>query len=102
MQFDESANNHTVDVKTNDEFEIALPEVRTAGYQWALTENTACSLIRDEIEPNLKTVGGSGVHRFRFHAVSPGACQIELHYSRSWEKGSKPAQTFRLNVQVRP
>jgi inhibitor of cysteine peptidase len=102
MQFDESANNRTVDVKTNDEFEIVLPEVRTAGYQWGLTGSTACQLIREETEPNLETVGGSGVHRFRFRAVSPGACQIQLHYSRSWAKASKPAQTFTLNVQVRP
>jgi len=32
MQFDESANSQIVVVKLNETFEIALPEVRTAGY----------------------------------------------------------------------
>lgn len=104
MQFNETANNQIVTVKANDEFELALPEARTAGYRWTLKPNSepACTLLEENAQPNPAGIGGTGHRSWRFRATSPGMCEIELHYARPWESASEPAKTFRMKVQVRP
>ena len=102
MRFDEKDNGRTVEIKLHDEFEIALPEVRTAGFRWSLVSaGTGCQLLREESTPNLKAVGGSGSHSFHFRATATGASAVELQYGRSWEAGSEPNRTFSLKVEVR-
>lgn len=104
MQYGESANGTEVEVRANEEFQIALPETRTAGFRWTVAASPGghCELVEDKAEPNTRGVGGSGTHLWRFRATSPGVCLIELHYVRTWEKTSGPAKTFKLNVRVRP
>ena len=102
MRFDEKDNGRTVEVKLSDEFEIALPEVRTAGFRWSLKSvGKSCQLLRDESTANLKAVGGSGLHSFHFRATAAGACAVELQYARDWERASEPNRTFSLKVEVR-
>jgi len=103
MQLNETANNQVVTVKANDEFELVLPEVRTAGYRWTLKTNfePACTLLEENTQPNVTGIGGTGHHHWRFQATSPGMCEIELHYGRPWESASEPVKTFRMKVQVR-
>ena len=36
MRYDESANGTEVEVAAGEEFELSLPETRTAGYRWTL------------------------------------------------------------------
>jgi predicted secreted protein len=104
MQFDESANGQAAKLKENDLFEIALPEVRTAGYRWTLKSGrgAACTLVEETSSPSTGVHGGASQHCWKFRATSPGSCEIELHYARSWETSSEPAKTFRLKVEVRP
>lgn len=103
MQFDETASNQTVTVKANDAFEIILPEARTAGYRWTLKTRPepACTLLEETSQPNPAGIGGAGHHSWKFRAIAPGTCEIELHYARPWESSSEPARTFRMKVQVR-
>ena len=103
MQFDESANGQIVVVKLNETFEIALPEVRTAGYRWRLNEPAnLCTLVEENSIPRTGVQGGDGKHSWKFRATSPGSCEIELQYARTWETSSEPAKTFQLKVEVRP
>jgi len=102
MRFDEKDNGRTVEVQLDDEFEIVLPEVRTAGFHWSLkSAGKSCQLLGDESTANLKAVGGSGSHSFYFRATAAGACVVDLQYGRSWEAGSEPNRTFSLKVEVR-
>ena len=103
MQFDESANGQVARVKPNQVFEIVLVEVRTAGYRWLLLHGSGslCTLVA---ENSIATGvhGGAGKHVWQFRAASPGSCEIELKYARTWETSSEPAKTFRLKVEVQP
>ena len=104
MRYDETANNRTIEVKADDEFELVLAETRTAGYRWMLKigSESVCNLIGESTAPNLPGIGGTGEHSWKFRAVSHGRCEIALRYARSWESSSGPAKTFRMKVQVRP
>jgi inhibitor of cysteine peptidase len=103
MQYTESDNGKQIDVRVDEEFEIALPETRTAGYRWIAKSKgePQCQLVDDHSQPNTAGVGGSGTHNWRFRAVSPGTSQIGLQYARSWQHATEPAKTFTLTVRVR-
>ncbi len=103
MQFDESANGREVQIKPDQEFEIALPETRTAGYGWSPVGKMEpiCELLEESIQP-APAVGGSGVHRWRYRGLSPGTCVIALRYARPWENVSGLERTFKLKVLIQP
>ena len=104
MQYDEQANGRQVEMKIGEEFEVVLPEVRTAGYRWNLFEDGApgLQLTGDDSQPSAGHVGGAGQHRWRFRAVAVGASEIRLRYARGWEESTEPARTFTLKVRVQP
>jgi predicted secreted protein len=103
MQFGESANGSDVEIKVGEEFELSLPETRTAGYQWTLTGSVdpVCALVSQSFQPASGKTGGSGTHSWRFRTVAPGTCPLALAYQRSWKSGPEPAQTFAMKVRVR-
>ena len=102
MQYDERSNGQEIRAKPGEEFEVALPEIRTAGYRWVTTEKggSTLELLSQTTVPNTRTVGGSGHHIWRFRATSPGETTLTFEYSRPWEKSEKPARTFTLKVRV--
>jgi predicted secreted protein len=102
MHFDEHYDGKEISVSLNDEFEIALSEIRTAGYRWIIIENgePAVRLLEEVSKPNSAGVGGSGLHVWRFLAVSAGAANVRFQYSRPWEDPANPARTFNLKVRV--
>jgi predicted secreted protein len=104
MVYGESSNGLQAEVVASEEFEIALPETRTAGYRWTTVHKgePACQLLEESSQPNTTGVGGSSIHRWRFRAVSSGTGEIEFHYARSWERSPGPAKIFTLKVRVRP
>ena len=101
MEYGEGSNGAEIELRTNEEFSVVLPEARTAGYRWTLAGKAEpqCALVEDSTQP-AAGVGGSGTHRWRFRAVSPGNSEITAEYARSWQTGSEPAKTFRLKVKV--
>ena len=103
MEYTESSNGASVELRVHDEFAIALPETRTAGYRWSVVRKaeTACQLTEDSFQPPAG-VGGSGKHLWRFRAVAAGVGEIELQYGRSWQDKPEPEKTFRLKIHVRP
>lgn len=102
MQYDEQANGQEIRVKPNQEFEVSLPETRTAGYRWVIAEKgePALQLLEETTIPNTEGVGGAGLHQWHFRAKSAGEAKVRLQYSRPWEKSAEPARTFELTVRV--
>jgi predicted secreted protein len=45
-------------------------------------------------------IGSDGVFAFEFEAAAAGRTALRLVYRRPWEKGRRPAQTFKVNVTV--
>lgn len=102
MRYDEHANGQQIEPKLNEEFEVLLPEARTAGYRWEIKSAGApvCRLLGETTHPNSAGVGGSGQHVWQFQAVAAGTGEIEFQYHRPWESSEKPARTFALKVRV--
>lgn len=100
MRVDETANGKEVELSPGEEFQIVLPETRTAGYRWKLkgAAEPACTLIEESAQSSSGAVGGSGARAWRMRAPDSGGCAVELEYGRSWEP---PARTFTLKVRVR-
>ena len=104
MKYGLEDDGREIEVRPQDEFEINLPETRTAGYRWKAERvaDPACEMISDRSEAATGAVGGSGSHHFHFRAESAGSGEIKLHYGRSWEQEKGPSKTFTLKVRVRP
>jgi predicted secreted protein len=104
MQYDQHSNGKIIPLQVDDEFQIVLPETRTAGYRWSIAQrgDPACELLHEQSDPTPGAAGGSGTHTWRFKAASSGTAKIQLHYGRSWKTTAAPEQTFTMEVQVRP
>ncbi|MGC2451109.1 MAG: protease inhibitor I42 family protein [Candidatus Sulfotelmatobacter sp.] len=102
MQYDERSDGAEIKAGVNEEFEVALPETRTAGYRWVSVESgePILKLLSETTSPNTGAVGGTGRHVWRFRAVSAGEAKLKLDYRRPWEKSAEPTRTFSLNVHV--
>ena len=104
MQLDQSAYGMEIELSTGEEFELSLPETRTAGFRWTLVNggDPNCSLLNESSQPSTGAAGGSGTRSWHFRASAPGTCSLVLEYKRSWQTDLGPAQTFTLKVHVRP
>ena len=102
MQYDERSDGAEVKAGVNGEFEVALPETRTAGYRWVTAESgePILKLLSETTIPNAGAVGGTGQHVWHFRAVSAGEIKLRLEYRRPWEKSAEPTRTFSLKVHV--
>jgi len=102
MQYDERSDSTEIKAGVNDEFEVVLPETRTAGYCWVAAESgePILKLLSETTEPNTGAVGGAGRHVWHFRAVSAGKTKLKLEYRRPWEKSAEPTRTFSLKVHV--
>jgi len=102
VRYDEQANGTEITTRVNEDFEIVLSEVRTAGYRWTISENgePILQLTQEVSLPNAAGIGGAGQRQWRFHAASPGETEIRIEYARSWQKTSEPARTFALKVRA--
>lgn len=74
MPYDERSNGQEISVKTSEEFEVALPETRTAGYRWVTAEKgqPIVELSSETAIPNAGATGGASHHLWRFRGISPG------------------------------
>jgi len=102
-QLDQSANGKEIELSNGEEFELVLPETRTAGFRWTVASGSGpnCSLLNESSQPSSGAAGGSGTRSWHFRASTPGTCLLALEYKRSWEASSKPTQTFTLKVHIR-
>jgi inhibitor of cysteine peptidase len=103
LQFDQSRNGGTATAQIGDLIEIRLPENPTTGYRWQLPPldgGATVELESDEYDVSSPAVGSGGLRRLSFRAVREGACTIDLHYRRSWEKQAADSFTMTIDVAV--
>ena len=105
MRLTESDAGRTIDVKSGETIEIALPENRTTGYRWGVEsiDQTVCAIVADEFRAPAQPVpGASGTHLWQFKALRAGQCDIALAYRRAWETDAAAARAFKLVLRVTP
>jgi predicted secreted protein len=95
----EAQNGHRVELRLQQKLRITLPEVRTAGFDWDLRspKEGVVSLLEDDIQTFVGTVGGTALHQWVLRAEEPGVATIVLEYCRPWERAARPARTFSIS-----
>jgi inhibitor of cysteine peptidase len=92
-----------VQVKTGDDFFIALPSNVTTGYSWTQTIADAKVLAPEgNVYQNSTSTraGAGGQQLFVFHAIAAGTTSIAFSYARPFEAGKAPAKSVSFTVTV--
>ncbi len=101
--FTEKDNGKTVNLSTDDPFEVVLKGNPTTGYTWEL-EPFDTTVVKQLGEPNYQAerqaIGAGGLYTFRFQSVADGQTTLKFIYHRTFEKEIPPIQTFELKVVV--
>jgi len=96
-------NGNTISLTPKDIIKISLKANTTTGYQWA-PENynhQILKLIKTSYEPdNIKLMGSGGTYTAYFKVLNTGKTSIKLNYIRPWEKDTKPAESFKINIEA--
>jgi inhibitor of cysteine peptidase len=101
---DESDNNTRVVLYVGDSLAIKLKSNVTTGYSWDVA-NLPSSLqqLGSKTEPGKSgRVGEPGFQTFTFKSTMPGDYDLQLNYSRPFEKNSRPAKTYHLSLSIEP
>ena len=97
-----NAVSTTISAITNQEFEIVLEGVPTAGYVWELgpatDEEAVVKELGHEWKRSTSLVGGPSQEHFRFLALREGEVNLHFRYRRPWEKGIKAERVFHIRV----
>jgi predicted secreted protein len=103
LEFHDSADDQSADVKPGESFAVSLHENPTTGFRWKLAARgePVCTLTDDDFQPGLAP-GAQGMHRWRFRAARPGETTIRLILERPWAHAAQPAKAFSVRVRVNP
>ena len=87
-----------------DTLTVELKSNPTTGYRWRIADADKNGVLKagtDEfIAPNTDLCGAPGRQRLSFTSAKAGETTLHLVYVRPWEKGTPPAQSFRVTVSV--
>ncbi len=99
---DKGFDGQLIEMPLGETLELRLPENPMTGFRWHLQTSgePILALVADSFEPGDGTPGQGGIHWWRFQTVQTGTASVELSYRRKWERSSKSAQTFRLQVHA--
>jgi predicted secreted protein len=87
-------------IRPADVFELVLPVVATAGYEWQVAELTP-GLVHLGVSfhaPPERRLGGTTQQALRFQAERPGRYQARLICKRSWD--ATPSETLTIPITV--
>lgn len=95
-------NRRRIAIDVGDELAIGLPEMRSAGYEWALHRSSGLTLVDDRYEPaasatDPQLIGGVGMRGLTLRSHRPGHTILELRLVQPWE-GGEFADTFALEI----
>ena len=101
------ADNHRrVQLNVGDELDIALPEVRSSGYEWITPANLleAFSIVNDRYVPPRASgddvvFGGSGTRHITIKAHAPHRARLDFDLNQPWDGGEQGGQ-FTLDAVV--
>jgi inhibitor of cysteine peptidase len=106
LELTKADNGKPAKLAVGDSLVIRLAGNPTTGFSWRTAKLTG-DAVKDAGEPNYQTdarpqgmVGVGGTYTFTFKAVKEGKSDLELAYSRPWEKDTPPVETFKIAIDV--
>ncbi|MEV6324171.1 protease inhibitor I42 family protein [Nocardia sp. NPDC051787] len=85
---------------------VALPSNPSTGYSWSIAEVDAAVAKQDgeadfEPDPAVPVApGAGGTSVWSFVGAAAGVTALRMEYTRPWEHGLTPAETFSLTIKV--
>jgi inhibitor of cysteine peptidase len=94
-------------IEQEDTLLVVLESNPSTGYQWEVTEidPSILELTDDTYHPDADSamgVGAAGTQRLTFKPAGEGRTHLALAYRRSWETEVEPADTFAVDIKVKP
>src|SRR5208282_5925145 len=97
-------NGHEFLLDRGDALEISLPATSGTGYTWQ-AEPVAGGFVKQVGDPaftlDSAMPGASGHQIFHFAVDASGTDTLEIRYLRPWEKDTKPAKVFKIELIAR-
>ncbi len=93
--------DETISVRVAEEFELCLPALAAAGYEWRVAGKTAeLTFLKSSFRPPAKDqIGGESVQRLRLRADRPGTFLLHLVYQRQWDAAPSATREVQITVQ---
>jgi inhibitor of cysteine peptidase len=88
-------------VRRGEKFKIELQSNPSTGYRWQLVffNKSILKHLSSEFAPKtINQIGTAGIQRFKFEATKEGTTIIKLIYKRPWERETKKAVEYFVNV----
>ena len=107
VQLTQDDDGKTVTVALDGTLIVALTSNPSTGYSWAVVADEPTNLELDGeptyVPPGSTTpvVGAAGTEVFTFKAIKAGTSKLSMAYSRSFESGVAPEETFEVTVVVK-
>ena len=102
ISIDDNGREFTLD--RGDALEISLPATSGTGYTWQ-AEPVAGGFVKQVGDPaftlDSAMPGASGHQIFHFAVDASGTDTLEIRYLRPWEKDTKPAKVFKIELIAR-
>ncbi|MFL6428949.1 MAG: protease inhibitor I42 family protein [Acidobacteriaceae bacterium] len=92
-----------VSLRAGDTLRIVLPSTPSTGYSWRPADKDTAGAIHlksSTFKSGQQRPGAAGTQTITLTANSPGEDHLVLNYARPWEKGTKPARTYSVNIAV--
>jgi predicted secreted protein len=97
-------NDGKVTLAKGQELIVRLVANPTTGFTWVVSKKAEKQLKqvgKPVVEKGTGRIGAPSKMVYRFKALKAGTDTLELHYLRTFEKGKKPAKTFKVKVTVK-
>jgi len=93
-----------IELSAGDSLVVTLDSNPSTGFSWSLagiSDGAVIEKVGNEYRaPETQLIGAGGQEIWMFKALEKGSTTIELKYSRPWETGVEPAETFIVTVVV--
>lgn len=104
LVLDETFDSSAVEVNLGVTIEVKLAGNPATGYEWTLVSGGEPVLSQSgepEFEPESGSLGAPGIYTWRFQVVAAGQADLKLVYSRPWEEGAPPEDTFQVSLDAK-
>jgi len=104
IRVDKNNADGKIFVSRDQVLEVRLPSNPSTGYSWYLTNssNNIMKQVGDwdfiSDNPNQPT-GAAGTQVIRFVGTSAGTAELQLSYSRPWEKNKEPLEVYKITIE---
>jgi inhibitor of cysteine peptidase len=102
--FNVNESGQQITLSPGDSLVVTLDSNATTGFSWSVAgisdEDVVDDVANEYQAPDSGLIGAGGQEVWTFQAGDKGTSTIEMQYSRSWETGVEPAETFNVTVVV--